>query len=276
MHYYFATRSRLQDFRSSLVSFATLGNCFVAGTKILTTEGEKNIEDIQVGDWVVSDDPNTPGEIEAHQVLDTFVRQTSALVDLYVDGEVISTTGEHPFWTPDKGWVEAKDLEVGSLLQTEDGRIIDVDKIEKREGQFQVYNFRVEGFHTYFVSDLDILVHNASCAKNARELRKNMENAGVTFNTGEAAHHIVPSTDGRTPAAIAARYTLNSFGIDVNDANNGVNIPIRQHNGQGLHKGSTYKAIDLELRRATSKAEAEGILQDIAAKIKAGTFPPSP
>ncbi|MDM9580202.1 polymorphic toxin-type HINT domain-containing protein [Nostoc sp. GT001] len=54
-----------------------------------------------------------------------------ALVDLYVDGEVISTTGEHPFWTPDKGWVEAKDLQVGSLLQTEDGRIIDVDRIEK-------------------------------------------------------------------------------------------------------------------------------------------------
>jgi intein/homing endonuclease len=81
-------------------------------------------------------------------VLEAFVRETTALVDLYVDGEVISTTGEHPFWTPDKGWVEAKDLQVGSLLQTEDGRVIDVDKIEKREGQFQVYNFRVEGFHT--------------------------------------------------------------------------------------------------------------------------------
>lgn len=106
------------------------GNCFVAGTEILTTEGIKNIEDIQVGDWVIADDPTTPGEIEARQVTDTFVRQTSALVDLYVDGEVISTTGEHPFWTPDKGWVEAKDLQVGSLLQTEDGKIIDVDSLK--------------------------------------------------------------------------------------------------------------------------------------------------
>lgn len=139
------------------------GNCFVAGTEILTTEGIKNIEDIQVGDWVIADDPTTPGEIEARQVLDTFVRETTALVDLYVDGEVISTTGEHPFWTPDKGWVEAKDLHVGSLLQTEDGRVIDVDRVEKRSGQFEVYNFKVEGFHTYFVSDLGILVHNAGC-----------------------------------------------------------------------------------------------------------------
>jgi RHS repeat-associated protein len=141
----------------------TAGNCFIAGTEILTTEGIKNIEDIQVGDWVISDDPNTVGEIEAKQVLDTFVRKTTALVDIYIDGEVISTTGEHPFWTPDKGWVEAKDLKVGSLLQTEDGRVIDVDGIEKREGEFEVFNFKVEGFHTYFVSDLGILVHNANC-----------------------------------------------------------------------------------------------------------------
>lgn len=37
--------------------------------------GEKNIEDIQVGDWVIADDPTTPGEIEARQVLDTFVQE---------------------------------------------------------------------------------------------------------------------------------------------------------------------------------------------------------
>jgi len=111
----------------------------------LTVEGIKNSEDLRVGDWVIADDPTTPGEIEAKQVLETFVRQTDALVDLYVDGEVISTTGEHPFWVADKGWVEAKDLVVGSLWQTEDGRIVDVDKVEKREGQFPVDNFKVEG-----------------------------------------------------------------------------------------------------------------------------------
>ena len=57
-------------------------------------------------------------------------------------------------------------LEVGSLLQTEDGKVIDVDRVEKREGDFTVYNFKVEGFHTYFVSDLGILVHNANYGSN--------------------------------------------------------------------------------------------------------------
>ena len=56
--------------------------------------------------------------------------------------------------------IEAKDLTVGSLLQTEDGRIVDVDGVEKREGKFPVYNFRVEGIPTYFVSELGVLVHN--------------------------------------------------------------------------------------------------------------------
>ncbi|MFB8798290.1 MAG: polymorphic toxin-type HINT domain-containing protein [Microcoleus sp.] len=74
---------------------------------------------------------------------------------------MISTTGEHPFWVPNLGWVKAKDLVVGSLLQTDKETFVDVDKIERREGNFKVYNFEVEGFPTYFVSELGILVHNS-------------------------------------------------------------------------------------------------------------------
>jgi Pretoxin HINT domain len=134
--------------------------CFVAGTEILTTEGIKNIEDIQVGDWVIADDPTTLGELEIRQVLTAYEREATTLMDIYVDGEVISATEEHPIWVVDKGGVEPKDLKVGDLLQTEEGRVVDVDKLEKREGEFKVYNFRVEGIPTYFVSELGILVHN--------------------------------------------------------------------------------------------------------------------
>ncbi|MEH2294027.1 polymorphic toxin-type HINT domain-containing protein [Nostoc sp.] len=135
-------------------------NCFVAGTKILTTEGEKNIEDIQVGDWVVSDDPNTPGEIEAHQVLQTFVHDVSSVVDIYINGEKISTTDDHPFWVKDKGWVKAKDLKSGDQLQNDKEEVVTVNHINRQEGNFKVYNFEVQDFHTYFVSDLGVLVHN--------------------------------------------------------------------------------------------------------------------
>jgi hypothetical protein len=39
-------------------------NCsssFLAGTEVLTPDGLKKIEDIEVGDWVISDDPETEG-----------------------------------------------------------------------------------------------------------------------------------------------------------------------------------------------------------------------
>ncbi len=140
--------------------------CFVAGTEIQTLYGTKNIEDIHVGDWVLSDDPNTVGEIEYKQVLNTFVKETSNLVDIYIDGEMITTTQEHPFWVPDVGWVAAKDLHAGSLLQTKYESWLDVDKVERHGGLTTVYNFEVAGFHTYFVSDLGLLVHNMCKVSN--------------------------------------------------------------------------------------------------------------
>ncbi|NJM21690.1 MAG: hypothetical protein HC907_24750, partial [Richelia sp. SM1_7_0] len=149
--------------------------CFVAGTEILTTEGIKDIEDIEIGDWVIADDPTTPGEIEKRQVLDAFSREADVIFDLYVDGEVISTTAEHAFWTPDKGWVEAKDLKVGDLLQTDEETFVDVDRVERREGKTTVYNFKVEGIPTYFVSDLGILVHNTGCSPTGHPILAEVE-----------------------------------------------------------------------------------------------------
>ncbi|MCC3416220.1 MAG: hypothetical protein JGK05_32030 [Microcoleus sp. PH2017_02_FOX_O_A] len=165
--------------------------CFVAGTEILTVDGIKNIEDIRVGDWVIADDPTTPGGIEAKQVLDTFENEATELYDLYVDGEVISTTAEHPFWVPGQGWVKAKDLVVGSLLQTEKETFVDVDKIERREGNFKVYNFEVEGFPTYFVSELGILVHN-TCISPYRSRRQIYESTNVMFEWAPVGEVSIP------------------------------------------------------------------------------------
>ena len=189
--------------KSTQKTVTKAGNCFVAGTEILTVDGIKNIEDIQVGDFVIADDPTTPGGIEGRRVLETFVRETDTLYDLYVDGEVISTTGEHPFWTPDKGWVEAKDLTVGSLLQTNDGRIIDVDGVERREGSFKVYNFEVEGFHTYFVSQHHLLVHN-DCTSVAKKFRR--DRPGGKIITVKPVYNVLPNPPNMGPDDLSWYY----------------------------------------------------------------------
>jgi Pretoxin HINT domain len=62
---------------------------------------------------------------------------------------------------PGVGWVAAKDLNVGTYLQTKTESWLDIDKIESHTSPTNVYNFEVEGFHTYFVSDLGFLVHNS-------------------------------------------------------------------------------------------------------------------
>jgi RHS repeat-associated protein len=89
--------------------------CFVAGTKVLTPVGEKPIEELQVGEWVVACNPEL-GVVENCRILQQFERESSIVLDLLVDGETITCTPEHPFWVPERGWVEAEALQVGTQL----------------------------------------------------------------------------------------------------------------------------------------------------------------
>lgn len=60
----------------------------------------------------------------------------------------------------DKGWTYVKDLKVGDLLVQSNGNTIKIDLIELSHKRETVYNMTVDKFHTYFVSDLNIWVHN--------------------------------------------------------------------------------------------------------------------
>ena len=76
--------------------YLTVAVVFIAGTEVLTPDGLVDIEDIQVGDWVISDDPSTPGEVIAKQVTRTFERSdNNGIYDVEIDGETISSTYNH-------------------------------------------------------------------------------------------------------------------------------------------------------------------------------------
>uniref|UniRef100_UPI0036700CCA polymorphic toxin-type HINT domain-containing protein n=1 Tax=Paenibacillus farraposensis TaxID=2807095 RepID=UPI0036700CCA len=137
-------------------------NCFTAGTKVQTDEGEKNIEDIKVGDRVLSKDEAT-GEVAYKEVTATFNHQTDEIYNIHVGGQEIESTFNHPFYVKDKGWTFVKDLKVGDLLVQSDGNTLKVDSIELEHKHVTVYNMTVDEFHTYFVSDLGIWVHNTNC-----------------------------------------------------------------------------------------------------------------
>lgn len=137
-------------------------NFFTAGTKVQTDEGEKNIEDIQVGDMVLSKD-DTRGEVAYKEVTATFNHEKEEIYKIQVDDHVIESTYNHPFWMDEKGWTFVKDLKVGDLLVQNDGNTLKIESIELLHKHVTVYNMTVDEFHTYFVSDLGIWVHNSNC-----------------------------------------------------------------------------------------------------------------
>ena len=128
--------------------------CFVAGTFVSVNDGLKPIEDIEAGDYVWSENPAT-GEVGLKRVVRTFINEKSVIVKVTVNDEVIETTEDHRFWVEGKGWVYAEDLEEGDVLRLgtcEDSVISKVERI-KLDKPIYVYNFEVQDWHTYFVTD---------------------------------------------------------------------------------------------------------------------------
>ena len=124
------------------------GGCFAAGTLVHTKEGLKPIEQIQVGDWVLSKPESGEGEQAYKRVARTFSFEDKAVVRIKYSwrksGEwlndrfggwqhdVLIVTGNHPFWVPeiDKsgysegfldhlkiGWTRADELFPGALIE---------------------------------------------------------------------------------------------------------------------------------------------------------------
>ncbi len=138
--------------------------CFVAGTLVLTAAGLVAIETIKAGDLVIATNPDTM-ETAPKRVLETYVLKNDRLVHLKVDGEEIITTENHPFYVQDRGFVNAGELQRGDILRNLDGNMLRLDSItiEQLAQPETVYNFQVEEYHTYYVGEHCVFVHNADC-----------------------------------------------------------------------------------------------------------------
>lgn len=89
------------------------------------------------------------------------------IIHVQIGNEDIQTTFNHPFYVVGKGFVRAGKLEAGDEILTSEGQKISIEKIEIEvlAEPVYVYNFTVEDFHTYFVSELGVWVHNACLKK---------------------------------------------------------------------------------------------------------------
>jgi len=188
--------------------------CFVAGTLVSTEFGKVAIENVRTGDAVWAWNPKT-GEKALKSVTQTFVNESDKLIHVFVGGKEIVSTAEHPFYVKSQGWTEAKQLCTGDILVLQDGSRIPIEKVqyEMLASPVTVYNFEVADFHTYFVGENAVLVHNICVPewfkKQFTELSAELHNQWIkgSFDTLEESLYYHYKTHGaEVGAADLAQY----------------------------------------------------------------------
>ena len=136
--------------------------CFVAGTKVKTENGYKNIEDIKIGEKVYSYNLDT-NELELKEVIDTIESSTIDTYKMTVGDKTVEMSPRHQIYIIDKGWTRAYDVKSGDMMLSINGKKIEITNIEykKYDEPIKTYNLTVEGNSNYFVTDIQVLVHNA-------------------------------------------------------------------------------------------------------------------
>ncbi|WP_245736474.1 polymorphic toxin-type HINT domain-containing protein [Micromonospora pattaloongensis] len=149
-----------------------LTNSFLPGTEVRMGDGStKRIEQVRAGDSVLATNAET-GVTEPEQVTATVEGSGEKnLVDLTLVGSgaggggppaKVTATDGHKFYSPERGWVPATQLEVGDQLRDSDGNAVAVAGIERHTRDAIVHNLSVNDIHTYYVlaGTTPVLVHN--------------------------------------------------------------------------------------------------------------------
>ena len=142
-------------------------DCFIAGTMVLTSIGLVKIEDVKVGDEVWAYDEETK-EKALKKVKQLFRKETKEWMHLFVENPITKRTEEiictpsHRIYIEGKGWIKASDIVESDevLLYNNTSGIIQRIELERLEQPEVTYNFEVEDYHNYFVSEESVLVHN--------------------------------------------------------------------------------------------------------------------
>lgn len=132
-------------------------SCFARGTKVWTISGPAAIETVQMGDRVLSQDPDS-GELAYKPVLQTTLRPKHPTLKIQLGSDSLVVTRGHLFWVDPQGWKMARELQPGMLLHGLE-RDVTVDSVQEARIA-DVYNLVIADFGTYFVGQKPVLVHD--------------------------------------------------------------------------------------------------------------------
>ncbi|MCA9258405.1 MAG: hypothetical protein KDA61_04350 [Planctomycetales bacterium] len=159
--YYVDTFVDAPPVATSLSTVRPSCECFAPGTQVWTRSGPRAIEQIRPGELVLSQDPTT-GELDYRPVLETTAGPAKRFLNLTTDSneQIVASPG-HRFWVEGEGWVMAKFLSDSHSLHglREDRNVTETVELEGGIA----YNLVVDEFHTYFVGESRLLVHDIGC-----------------------------------------------------------------------------------------------------------------
>jgi hypothetical protein len=121
--------------------------------------------------------------------------------------EPIEVTGSHPIYSEDQHtFVPVRELGRGERLRTRTGTAV-VESILRKPGSWRVYNLEIGSVHRYYVSALDVLVHNACSATSgenaAAAAGREVNNAYYDIWDTKGYETNVPLDSGARPDAIS-------------------------------------------------------------------------
>jgi hypothetical protein len=147
--------------------------CFVAGTKITMGDyTEKNIEDIIIGDYIISYNLNKSiDEVDVVESV-TFREVSMTITYMFDDNTILESTVDHPIYVKDRGWSSYDNklsncmynignvakIDVGDFVKTING-YTKIRNIIKNDKNKMVYNLsKIRQNSNFFANK--ILVHN--------------------------------------------------------------------------------------------------------------------
>jgi hypothetical protein len=139
---------------------------FSEDTLVSVEDGLQTISTLEVGDYVLAYD-EASDSIGYYSIISVWVHKDPVVVHLTIDGELIETTPEHPFYTADGEWVTAGALHVGDKVWQDNGGYGVVEAVAFAEQPQWMYNLTVDQAHTFFVGEGQWLVHN-NCGRWVR------------------------------------------------------------------------------------------------------------
>ena len=140
------------------------GGCFLAGTKVITINGSKDIDKIKIGDKVLSYNEKKHKN-EYKEVLEVYTHPNNIdrLYHITINEKVLDVTASHRFYIKRNNiqkWIPAYKLKVGDMVMYQDNTYHKITNITSSKSIKTVYNINVADNHNYYVGQKGILVHN--------------------------------------------------------------------------------------------------------------------